>query len=359
MAVLMKQPGVWFPIGAALYLIYERKMNRKQNALRIIQELLVLAAGTLLPLVLTGLYLWRAGAFDRFWFWTIQYAREHGSLLSAAQAMAVFKHQIQSVVGVNWPLWGIAASGLFACMWRVEGRSRLPFLLFFSGAAFLAVCTGFYFREHYFILVLPAVSLFAAAAVTIFMERTQRVLQVVAMLLFGAALAYPMFEARDVLFRLAPIDACRAIYYPNPFAESLPIAEFVRKRTDPADQIAVLGSEPQICFYADRRSATGYIHTYGLMEPLPHASRMQREMIAEIERARPKLIILVAINESWIPQPNCDRTIFQWANDYCRVNYTPIGVVRFPEEGAVFDFSTDPSLRDLVRDYILIYERKI
>jgi len=73
--------------------------------------------------------------------------------------------------------------------------------------------------------------------------------------------------------------ACRSIYYPNPFPEMICIADFVRQHTKPDDQIAVLGSEPEIYFYADRRSATGYIYTYALMEPHKYASQMQREMM--------------------------------------------------------------------------------
>ena len=52
----------------------------------------------------------------------------------------------------------------------------------------------------------------------------------------------------------------------NPFVECPVIAEYLKKNTGPDDTIAVLGSEPEIFFDARRRSATGYIYTYGLVE---------------------------------------------------------------------------------------------
>ena len=53
------------------------------------------------------------------------------------------------------------------------------------------------------------------------------------------------------------------------------IGTYVREHTEPGDTIAVLGSEPQIYFYSMRHSATGYIYTYGLMEPQKYAQQMQ------------------------------------------------------------------------------------
>ena len=58
----------------------------------------------------------------------------------------------------------------------------------------------------------------------------------------------------------------------------------------------MLGSEPQIYFYSQRRSATGYLYTYPLMEPQPFARRMQEEMIREIESTQPEFVVLVLVS---------------------------------------------------------------
>src|SRR5438552_17849261 len=90
------------------------------------------------------------------------------------------------------------------------------------------------------------------------------------------------------------------IYPESAFPESIRIGEYVREHTSPDDTIAVLGSEPEIYFYAKRHSATGYIYTYSLMEPQIYAQKMQQEMIREIEAARPKYLISVAMSYSWL-----------------------------------------------------------
>src|SRR5262249_47493222 len=147
-------------------------------------------------------------------------------------------------------------------------------------------CAGFYFRLHYFILVLPAVSLLAGVAVSRLSDLSADrsiVVRFVAILILGTALVWPILAERKFFFEASPADASRMIYPESPFVESIRIAEHLRKHTSPSDTIAVLGSEPQIYFYSDRHSATGYIYGYGLMEAQKYASQMQQEMIREIE----------------------------------------------------------------------------
>jgi len=95
----------------------------------------------------------------------------------------------------------------------------------------------------------------------------------------------------------------------------------------------VIGSEPQIYFYANRRSATGYIYTYPLMEPQPYAARMQQEMRAEIEAAHPLFIVFVASALSWMTRPTSDTSILTWANAFAARCYARVGVVDIPPTG--------------------------
>ena len=73
------------------------------------------------------------------------------------------------------------------------------------------------------------------------------------------------------------------------------IAQYIKNHTTPSDRIAVFGSEPQIYFYAQRPSVTGYIYTYGLMEDHQFSLSMQKEMITEIENAKPAYIVFVNV----------------------------------------------------------------
>lgn len=91
--------------------------------------------------------------------------------------------------------------------------------------------------------------------------------------------------------------------------------------------MAILGSEPEIFFYSGRRSATGHIYMYGLMENQPHARRMQQEAIRQIEAAAPRYMVFVNVPQSWLARPDSDTTILDWSRGYIGAHYEVAGVV--------------------------------
>ena len=123
--------------------------------------------------------------------------------------------------------------------------------------------------------------------------------------------------------------------------------------------MAVFGSEPQIYFYAKRKAATGYLYTYGLMELHPYALDMQKEMIREIETSRPKFIVAVHNDLSWLVRPGSERFIFDWFNAYVNAGYKVAGLVDMVSpEGSVFLGGAEAngySVRS--PEYLIVYER--
>jgi 4-amino-4-deoxy-L-arabinose transferase-like glycosyltransferase len=81
LALLMKQPGLFFVLFGSIYLIscdWRAQLDRRKIFIRN----LFFISGAALPCLLTGLGLWSAGVFEKFWFWTIKYAGEYGSEVS-------------------------------------------------------------------------------------------------------------------------------------------------------------------------------------------------------------------------------------------------------------------------------------
>ena len=113
----------------------------------------------------------------------------------------------------------------------------------------------------------------------------------------------------------------------EPSAVHESFARYINEHSTEEDRIAVIGSEPQIYFYARRRAATGYIYTYALMEDHKFASKMQQEMIQEIESARPKYLIFVNIPSSWLAKPESIKDIFEWSERYWHAFYEVAGII--------------------------------
>lgn len=354
MGFLVKQPAAAFIIFAVLYVLWSMTRNRPVNWSSLARSEAFLAAGAVAPFLLTCLIMSGLGIFDRFWFWTFTYAREYAVGQPISVGLANLFSEFSTAVGAWVGLWIIGLVGLIASLRKQHG----VFLAAFLGLSFLSVLPGMRFHIHYFVLMLPAVAILIGSAVHHGMCCLPNKTKTVPLLLFVLFLAMPIYYYRVFFFQATPVEACRMIYGGNPFPESLEIAEYIRTRSSKDDLIAVIGSEPQIYFYTGRNSATGYIYTYALMEEHPYASKMQRDMIHEIEEAGPEYLVLVNVFSSWLPRERSDLTILQWSDYYGR-GFDVVGIVDLLPEGPVY--SWDEEVEDYVQnapDCIYVLKRR-
>jgi Dolichyl-phosphate-mannose-protein mannosyltransferase len=358
---LMKQPALLFIPFGAIFVVWN-DLNRRLSLNTMVLRILIFVIGAVVPLGVTSLILWHAGVLDKFWFWTINYAWQYGSLVPLSQVPQIFFRSANEVVLTGWPVWTLAGIGALMGLGDQRMRASTLFLIGFLFFSVLTLCPGFYFRTHYFVLVLPAVSLLAGVAVsklTEILESRRILIRFVPLLVLAVALSLPILLDKKVFFEVSPNQACGLIYPDNPFLESVRIGTYLREHTEPDDTIAVLGSEPEIYFYSHRHSATGYIYTYGLMEPQKYAQQMQQEMIGEIERARPKYLISVVMAYSWLRRPDSEQAIFTWANQYMAQNYTAAGFVNITPTETDYFFGDVPQSVETLKDYILLYRRNL
>ena len=332
LAFLMKQPGILFAVFAALYLFLTEALNavKAHRSFRwkaMAESQGILGLGVTLPFLLTCLLLWRAGVFRAFWFWTFTYARQYVGIADMPAGWLHFKTYVPVAIGPSWPLWALAGVGLSAPWWNTKIRAQAIFLFPLLLCSFLAVCPGLYFREHYFVLMLPALAILVGAAVeSVTQKLPSGMARMAPMGVFVALCLLTLAPQWNFLLRM-PIDsACRAVYGFNPFPEAIPIAEYIKSHSAPGSTLAVLGSEPEIYFYSGRHSATGFIYTYELMEAQPYASQMQRDMVREIEASRPEFIVIVYVTTSWLAHPESDRFILDWSTSYAHAHYQLVGI---------------------------------
>ena len=86
---------------------------------------------------------------------------------------------------------------------------------------------------------------------------------------------------------------------------------------------------------------------------------MQEEMIQQIESARPKYLLSISIDLSWLRQPTSDGLIFAWANDYIQKFYDVVGLVNIlSPDHTDYYFDQLPQPMPPLGNYILICRRK-
>jgi hypothetical protein len=297
---------------------------------RLLREAAALGLGAVLPLAVTLLAVARAGALDTFWFWVARYGAGYATTLPLTEGLGYLGAAVSRFLPQAALLWGLGGIGLGL---MAVPRASIPHRGFFLGLlafSLVGVCPGFYFREHYFILVIPAVSLLAGAAVHGLLRRAaagqfRRAAPWGAALLLLLGWGQALAAQWDTFFQMSPEEVSRRLYGPECFVESPEIGRHIRVRTRPDDRIVVFGSEPQIYFYARRRSATGHIYMYGLMEAQPLARRMQEQMVREVEAARPAYAVWVRSPTSWLESARSEQLLFRWAGPYVSQHYAIVG----------------------------------
>jgi len=313
-----------------------------------LRDLLIYGAGSVLPYLLTCVLLWWAGVFHQFTFWTASYAAQYASTIPFEYAVDALKDRLPQVAGTNLAFWLLPWAGALVMWWdrrldnsrpREGHRAASPpparrfFLVALVLCSMASVSVGFHFRQHYFITLLPVLGLLSGAAVSrgvylLLHDRSLELLLAVPILvMFLVGLLVGLFGESGIWFTKSPAEAVRQIYGTSLFCEAVKTADYIKSHTPSEARVAILGSEPEVFFYSGRRSATGYIYTYPLMEKQPYALKMQEEMIAEIEKAKPEYVIYVDDQYSWVTRPDSELRIFDWWQQYWAANLELVSVV--------------------------------
>lgn len=355
LAFVMKQHGALFGVFGVGYLVWatlrvesnsrtQRRQHRRRDSGfqldwdKCAKAWSIFCVGLAFPYLLTCLVLWCAGVSGQFFFWTISYANKYITAVPLANASEQLREAINVVTSPNLFFWLLAMLGAVVMWWENRIERERFFVTTFFICSLVSISLGFYFREHYFILLLPALSLLAGIAVSrgLYVLKSERTLElipaVVALVLFIVGLGSEVLTNSSDWFEFSPVKSCRQIYGSTLFPEAVQIADYVRTNTPPQATLAVIGSEPEIYFYARRHSATGYIYMYPLMEHHEYALKMQENMIHEIETAQPEYVVFIQVNQSWLERASSHKKLQEWWTKYQTAHYDRVRTVDIETE---------------------------
>ena len=361
---LMKQHGAAFILFGGLYILIEQIRFRPVRWRHLFFKAGLFTVGAIIPYGITCLIFVFSGAFEKFWFWTFIYAKAYSTLAPLGVGWRLFYDRALNIIQSAPLIWLLIFLGLPALVLDKHARRRLIFVGLFFVFSVMAICPGFYFRPHYFILLLPAAALLAGISTSAVTNRflTNRPLILkygLPLLLAGIFMFGSIYQHRHFLFKMTPIQLSRTVYGLNPFPEALQIAQFIRANTEENDRIAVLGSEPQIYFYAGRRSASGYVYMYAMMENHDYALTMQKEMIQEIESSHPKFIVFVNVSTSWLRVQTSHPLLLNWMQNYQSKYYKLVGLVTFSQHNTQYHWAQNVEWPPKSPLWIAVLQRKI
>lgn len=330
LSFIMKQHGLFFTLFGLLYFgrkAYSGLMAKVLDKKEFIKSFIIYFVGSIFPFLILILVYQIKGELSLLWFWTFAYAKEHLSIMTIPFGLEYLRSNFFLIARVHPFQTLLFFIGLLAVLLQIRKNKNWIFLSF-ATASFLCIVPGFYFSKYYFNMFLPGLCLLAAVGAFYLAkkfagkENFKKALFVVVLL----ATLYPVFSQSDYLFSYSGHQTSRLIFGDNPFPEAMVIADYLKNNTNSSDKIAVLGSEPEIFFYTKRKSATGFIYMYSLMDDQKYAVQMQNQLIQEIESSMPKYIVFVSMDTSWRHSRHKGEIIINWYPNFLKDNYKLVGV---------------------------------
>ena len=365
-AALVKQHGAFFGLFgfvALLVLLWQNETFEKEIYWKYI---LAYFGGVIIPLLLCFSYLAYAGAVKNFYLWTFIYAKEYSSIQSIDDIKYNFIGGFQSLFYFASLIWIIAGIGFGTLFFKKNNKQPDILLIGLLIAGIIAFSVGFYFRPHYFILVLPATAVFFGIGIRfifhIFSSASSAIVRyfppifTVTITILGTLAAH-----WDVLYQFSPDQVTETVYHSNPFPFSSKIAKIISENTSKEDRIAIIGNEPQFLFYSHRKSATSFIYIYSIGEDQPLAEQFRSEMIQQIESYFPKLLVYSNIQPEWYKKPKGWEELDKWFFSYAKLHY--VSFARFEYNNIKDTLLVTDTDRLLKRPthlfWITIYEKRI
>ena len=327
LSLSMKQQGALFLLFPIIFIIKKKKAEQSLWS-KAVLKIIILIAGAVVPFIFLTLYLSSIGTFEKFYFWVIQYSSAYGGRVDPIVGSLIFLTSLGVLIERTPLFWLLSLSGIiysFASLKTTYAQRILVFL----GISTLVISPGFYFREHYFVAVFPALAM-AGSLVVDYMQTKfsgDGSARFGSAIIFCILLAISFAVETPYYFVMSPDKVVEKTYGKlNVFTSSKLISEYIKSHSTPSDKIQVLGSEPQLYFLSNRRSASGHIYMYGLMENQEYARSMQNELAQDIENGQPKFLVFSLEKSSWMLSPNSDMWLWDWYKSYSAAHYDIAGL---------------------------------
>ncbi len=346
----IKQNGVFFILFGGLYIVLHHLLsgNIKEQIKPIIRNGLLYSAGVFGLYGLLCAIMAMQGAFSDFWYFTFEYPRAYSSAIPWDVGIGFLKTNLGKVSDGYMPFWIMAILGLLLVFLAKNEKKTTVFVVLLAVLCFLSVWPGMRFYGHYWLHFLPGWALAVGGAFYGLQKLAERLnisssLATVALSGILAVLCVANIAGNSkYYFNPDHTSVLRDVYGFNPFPEAREVGEYIRKNTQEGDQIAVMGSEPQIHFYADRRAPSRHCYYSHLVSGSEKHAQWQQELINDVTQARPKYIVFLNHKISWLSQTGAEKGIFTWAEQFLRDNYVLDGVVDMVQRGDIrYAWGTD------------------
>jgi 4-amino-4-deoxy-L-arabinose transferase-like glycosyltransferase len=360
-AFLIKQQAIGFMLFAGFYLTYIILIQEK-NWKKWLVSGFILTFSAVLPYILCILWFYASGRLNNFWYWTYTWPSQFAATQTGnTEIFNMMYGMVTRNIENFWYLGLVGVILSFFDKWPMENKVFAVLLTLFG---FAALSVGFHYYPHYFVLLLPAISLGVGLAFHFVYSKLNLVTQ-------NTMLTYPVFTVvffmmfythykpqKDYFTKTKKEDIVRNVYGTNPFQESYVVGNKIKSMSKQGDSILVLGSEPQLLFYSQLPSISQHMHYYQLVDGGSQNDSLQTELITKVEKSKPQYLVFVRNGFSWLVKDPKNK-LFQWI-DKLIPNYNLKGFVNtYPDKTSEYFWDAEATQDKIGSgDVIFLFELK-
>lgn len=326
MAMMTKQVALWNVIALA---VVAAVWHWRRNGLnrRIVVPPGQVLAGASISVGAVAIPFALAGALSDLFYASLSYNFLYVSSLSLVERLVNLGYGLLVFFGIAAPLISASIFGVYL-VFRRPRRSLDYLVLLWALASAIGVASGGRFYPHYFLHLVPAMSILAAITIyNLWRGRNLRRL-VKPAVLTGLVLLVVSAGTNAVLLavpRQAEEELAPSVFHQKMWEQdSEAIGDYIEERTDPDQTIFNFGRESQIYFYADRRPAVRYFYDWAFRydeETLP-------ELMADLRDGKP-IYIIDSIQPPLFPEDGSYRPAE--FSEFLRENYDYVGRIHFAD----------------------------
>ncbi|MCX8081407.1 MAG: glycosyltransferase family 39 protein [Bacteroidia bacterium] len=371
-AFMTKTSGIMFLFWGGFvlfleYFIFPYSRNFKKGFLYCLSYI----AGAAVVISLTFLIIIIKGAFDDMIFWSVTIPKQYVSQVPWEQGKQFLGYYWKTISSFSGWFWNIPLITLPLLLFVKRSLQDKVFLILFGLLSFAAIVPGYYFYGHYWIQMAPAIGILNGMFVFGISQMAENLFKIKwpyiphALLVVLGIVAFNHVQSKNKEFfgyyssRANYNMILRQVYGENPFPECVEIARYLNTKMKPEDQLIVVGSEPQIYVYTNKKCPSRHAYFAAIVNSVPQHKEWQREYTADIEKAAPKYLVFFNHRISLLVQPNTDNYVFNWLNEYVNRHYHLIGLADM-KSGLPTEYVYESALsqyRQSGQHQIYIYER--
>jgi hypothetical protein len=255
----------------------------------ILTRLLPFIFGSILPTAAVGLFFVSKGEFSAFWkssfLFNFGYIAEQ-NLASSFSMLSSYLNHILRNDSFTW-LMAFVSFYLFISS-RISSFAKGYIYANLLGAI-IAVSMGMHFYPHYFIFILPTFAIIIGIAIAEFSgtRMESRAYTIAILLLCFSCFSFAgqrLLPEKELLVNL---------YSDNTMAQARTVGDYLRANAPPSSTVFIIGSEPEILFYANLQAASRICYFYPLVVETIHREEMRKELLADLDSRPPDYVVVV------------------------------------------------------------------